>query len=93
MINTILKEDVHTVSEFKENSTSFISQVKTTHRPILLTEQGESSAILLDIDEYERLTDIYETLNDIKSAQEDITLGRTTPHDKAMSELLARYDT
>ncbi len=86
-----LKEDIHSVTEFRSNATSFISQVKKNHRPIVLTQHGKSAAVLMDVSEYERLTEVWEIINDIKIAQKDIEEGKTTSHNRAKEQLLARY--
>ncbi len=86
-----LKEDIHSVTEFRANATSFISQVQKKHRPIVLTQHGKSAAVLMDVSEYERLMEVWEIIHDIKIAQENIEDGKTTSHSRAKDQLLAQY--
>ncbi len=66
------REDIRPLSEFRANTAAFIEQVRTTHRPIVLTEHGRSAAVLLDVAEYERLAERAEVLEDVRVAEEQI---------------------
>lgn len=50
-------EDIHPLSEFRANAAAFIKQVQETQRPIVLTLRGRGRAVLLDVDEYQKLMD------------------------------------
>ena len=58
-----LDQDIQSVSEFRAHTTSYINQVKETKRPLVLTQHGKSSAVLLDVVEYEKL--IEKMLDDV----------------------------
>jgi prevent-host-death family protein len=51
------QDDIHSLSEFRANASGFISQVHTTKRPLVITQNGKSAAVLLDVDEYEKIID------------------------------------
>ena len=48
--------DVRPVTEFRANTSAVLSQVHATKRPVILTQNGRSAAVLLDVDVYESLT-------------------------------------
>lgn len=50
-------EDVRPVTELKSRASEIIDQTRTTRRPVLLTRRGRGVAVLLDVNEYEALTD------------------------------------
>jgi prevent-host-death family protein len=50
-------EDVKTISDLKVRTTAIIDQVSSTRRPVLLTKRGRGVAVLLDLEEYEKLVD------------------------------------
>ena len=85
-----LMEDVRPLSEFRANAAAFVEQVQATHRPIVLTQHGRSAAVLLDVREYERLTERAEVLEDIRVAEEQIARGEGVPHDEALRVVLSR---
>ena len=51
-----LKSDVRPVTEFRARTAALLNQVRRTQRPLLLTVNGRSRAVLMDVEDYERLT-------------------------------------
>lgn len=70
-----------------------IKQVRDTRRPLVLTQNGRGTAVLLDIREYQRLVEENETLHDVHEALADIAAGRTVAHEEARASLKARLRT
>lgn len=83
-------EDIRPLSEFRANAASFVEQVQTTQRPIVLTQHGRSAAVLLDVGEYERLVERVEVLEDIRQAEAQIARGEGVDHDEAERQVMAR---
>ena len=84
-----LDKDVKPISEFRANATNLIEQVNKTKRPLVITQHGKSSAILLDVREYEALLDKIELLSDLAGAEEDIKNKRVYSNDK-IREMLGK---
>jgi antitoxin YefM len=84
-----LDKDVKPISEFRANATNLIEQVNKTKRPLVITQHGKSSAVLLDVKEYEALLDKIELLSDLAEAEEDIKNKRVYSTDK-VRELLGK---
>ena len=87
-----LDRDIQSVTEFRAHAKNYINQVKQTKRPLVLTQHGKSSAVLLDVTEYEKLLDKLELIQDIRTAQKDISEGKGIEHDYALKMLLERYE-
>jgi prevent-host-death family protein len=83
-------EDIRPLSEFRANAAAFVDQVQTTHRPIVLTQRGRGAAVLLDVNDYERLVERAAVLEDIRIAEEQIARGEGLEHDQAREMVLAR---
>ena len=83
-------EDIRPLSEFRANAAAFVEQVQTTHRPIVLTQRGRGAAVLMDVNEYERLVERAEVLEDVRIAEEQIARGEGVDHDTARELVLAR---
>ena len=62
-----LNTDVKPVSEFRANAAELIEHVKTSRRPLVLTQREHSAAVLLDVAEYERMVDEIELLSDVRT--------------------------
>lgn len=82
--------DIRPLSEFRANAAAFIQQVHQTRRPLVLTQHGRSAAVLLDVDEYERLVERAEVLDDIAAAEDDLAAENGVTHAAARKRLLAR---
>ena len=83
MPRVLLNQDIITLSEFRANAAAFIKQVQTTKRPLVITTRGKSSAVLMNVDEYETLIDKSEVLQDIHIAQQQLEEGKGRGHEEA----------
>lgn len=82
MVRIKLDKDIMPISEFRANATSLIERVNKTKRPLLITQHGKGSAILIDVEGYEALVEKLELLQDIREAEEDIRKGRVFTSDQ-----------
>ena len=69
-------QDIQSLSTFRANVASFVDQVRSTHRPLILTQHGRSAAVLMGAADYEDLIEELEVLRDTKS------LGKAEPSDE-----------
>ena len=82
--------DIRPLSELRANAAAFVQQVRSTRRPLVLTQHGRSAAVLLDVDEYERLVERAEILEDVAVAEEQLAAGAALPLTAAEAELSNR---
>lgn len=92
MQRVVLDQDVKPISEFRANAASLVRQVQRTKRPLVITQQGRSAAVLLDVSEYEKLLAKLELLQDIHAAETQIDNGQAIPHDAARKKSMKRFD-
>jgi len=85
-----LDKDIQPLSEFRANAASMIEKIKTEHRPLVITQHGKSSAVLLDVGDYEQIIDTIELLQEINQARQEIEDGKGTEHEEFMSLLKKR---
>ncbi|MCG8458180.1 MAG: type II toxin-antitoxin system Phd/YefM family antitoxin [Holophagales bacterium] len=83
-----LREDIRPVTEFRSNTASLIEQVQRTKRALVLTQRGHSAAVVMDVDEYERLLEELELLRDIQRAEEQLQRGEGVSHEAARDRVL-----
>ncbi len=81
-------EDIRPVTEFRANTSAVLDQIRTTKRPVILTQHGHSSAVLLDVATYEELLDEVYLLRSIRRGEEELAGGEVVDHDEV--ELRAR---
>lgn len=83
--------DVRPVTEFRANTSALIEQMRSTKRPLILTQHGRSAAVLLDPAVYEGLVDEIELLRDLAVAEAQIAAGQTIPHDEVVRKMREKY--
>jgi len=85
-----LVDDVRPVSEFRANATSLISQARKNRRPIVLTQHGKTSAVVVGIEEYQEMLETLEYLRKNYEAEQDIDAGKGVSHTDAKKTILSR---
>ena len=80
-------EDIQPLSAFRKAASALIDQVQRTHRPLVLTRNGKSVAVVIDAGDFERLI---ERLEDIHLARAQAEHGETVPHEQALEYLTSR---
>jgi len=86
-----LDQDIRSLSDFRANAASYIERVKTKHRPLVLTQHGKSSAVLIDVEDYQKLLDKVQLLEELSTARKELDNGEGLTHDEFFSELRAKY--
>jgi prevent-host-death family protein len=86
-----LDTDIKPVSEFRANAAELIEKVRTTGRPLVLTQRGHSAAVVLDVADYQQMTDEIELLRDVRTAAEEIDSGKGVSNRQAKAELRRRF--
>lgn len=91
MQRVVLDQDVKPISEFRANAAALVQQVQRTKRPLVITQQGRSAAVLLDVSEYEKLLAKIELLQDIQTAETQIDNQQAISHAAARKKALERF--
>ena len=91
MHRVVLDQDVKPISEFRANAASLVQQVQRTRRPLVITQQGRSAAVLLDVSEYEKLLAKLELLQDVHTTEEQLDSGQGITHAAARKKALEQF--
>jgi prevent-host-death family protein len=83
-----LDKDIKPLSEFRSKVATYLDHVHNTKRPLLITQNGKSSAVLMDVNEYEAIIDRIEVLQDIQVAKSQIEEGKGLSHSEAKKLIL-----
>ncbi len=83
--------DIKPVSEFRAKAADLIERVRSTRRPLVLTQRGRSAAVVVAVDDYEQLVEEVETLRDIRAAEGQINSGRKVSNREAKAQLRRRF--
>ena len=90
MQRLILDKDIKPMSEFRAHTASCIQQVQNSKRPVVITHHGKSAAVLIDVAEFESMSQRLELLEDIAAGESQIDAGKGVPHAKAQKMVLER---
>jgi antitoxin YefM len=90
LVRPRFNQDIRPLSEFRANAAAFVEQVRSTRRPLVLTQHGRGAAVLLDIGEYERLVEQVELLQEVHTAEQQLAEGRGIDQEEAKAEVLRR---
>ena len=86
-----LDQDIRSLSDFRANAASYIERVKTKRRPPVLTQHGKSSAVLIDVEDYQKLLDKIQLLEEIYTSRKELENGEGISQEEFFSELRAKY--
>jgi prevent-host-death family protein len=82
-----LKEDIKPISYIKTNAAEMMKYVNERKNPIVITQNGEAKAVLVDIETYQKTQDAFALLNIIRLGENDIKNGNVRPSDEVFSDL------
>ncbi|MCZ6804476.1 MAG: type II toxin-antitoxin system Phd/YefM family antitoxin [Proteobacteria bacterium] len=78
---------VELVTTLKRHATRILSDLHETKEPVLITEHGQPSAYLLDVDDYELMQNRMNILEGIACGESAIQEGRTYSHSGAKKKM------
>lgn len=90
MNRIFLNEDIKPISEFRANASTLLAQVRQTHRPLVITQNGHSAAVMLDVGDYEKLIQTIELQQDLNLAEDQIKNGQVKSTPDAKKQVLSR---
>ncbi len=73
--------NIHSLSDFKQNAKIYLSQIQTAKQPLILTVNGEAKIVVEDIDTFQknqqRLQQLEEEIQRLKleALQRDVEVG------------------
>ena len=82
--------DVWPVTEFRANASWVLGQVHATKRPVILTQHGRSSAVLMDVDVYESLLDEVALVRAVRTGEEELAADKVIAHEDVEARIRAR---
>ncbi len=90
MTRVRVDEDIRPLSEFRAGVAKFVKQIHETRRPMVLTQRGRGVAVLVDVQEYEKMQERLEVLEEVYRAEEQIANGAGISHEDAKLRILSK---
>lgn len=75
------------VTTLKRQATTLLADVEREKQPILITQHGLPSAVIVDVETYELMQQRMAVLEGIARGEQAVSEGRVLPHDQARQRL------
>lgn len=82
-----LEEDIRPITYLKSRAADLLRQVNETHRPVIITQNGEPKAVLQDPQSYESMRNALGLMKLLSQGEEDIRKGRFRPQKEVFARI------
>jgi prevent-host-death family protein len=82
-----MSEDIRPVTYLKSKAADILQQINETHRPVIITQNGEPRAVLQDPESYERMKAAIGLMKLLAQGEQDVRRGRMTGQDEMFKRL------
>ena len=80
-----LETDIRPISYVKANTAEMIKQVEDRRNPVVITQNGEAKAILLDVNSYQKMVNSINLLKVLSIGENDFRKGLTFTNEEVDS--------
>jgi prevent-host-death family protein len=82
-----ITSDIKPVTYLKSRAAELLNQINETHRPVIITQNGEPRAVMQDPKSYENMRNAIGLLKLISAGETDIREGRVMMHEEVFDAL------
>jgi len=82
-----LRDNVRPISYIKTNAAEMLKYVNERKTPVIITQNGEARAVLIDIGTYQDTEDAFALMNIIKTAEKDVESGKSRKAGDVFSDI------
>ena len=82
-----ITRDIRPVTYLKTKAADLLNQINETHRPVIITQNGEPRAVLQDPKTYEDMRNAIGILKLISQGEEDIRTGKARSQEDVFREI------
>ncbi len=82
-----ITNDIKPVTYLKSKAALLLKQVNETHRPVIITQNGEPRAVLQDPESYENMRNAIGLLKLISQAESDVRDGKFSSQEDVFKDL------
>ena len=86
----LLQEAVKPISYVKAHAADIILNITESRTPVIITQNGEATAVLQDIASYEEIQESLALLNMLAISRKDVAEGRVKPAEQAFADIRER---
>jgi len=87
-----MREDIRPVTYLKSRAADLLDQLNKTHRPVVITQNGEARAVIQDAESYERTKTAIGFLKLLVQGEEDIRSGKLYDQDEMFNRIARKLN-
>jgi prevent-host-death family protein len=84
-----LSEDIKPISYVKSHTAEILKQVEEKNTPIVITQNGEAKAVLMDVKKYQHIMDTIHLLKILSIGENDIKNKKVYSHEEMDKKIKA----
>ena len=82
-----IKNDIKPISYIKTHAADMLKRVNETHNPMIITQNGEAKAVLLDTESYQQMTTSIGILKILANGEKEIDQNKLVDNDDVFEQL------
>jgi prevent-host-death family protein len=82
-----ISKDIKPITYLKSRAADLLKQINETHRPVIITQNGEPRAVLQDPESYQNMRNAIGILKLISQGEEDVKDGKSKPQEEVFAEI------
>lgn len=82
-----ISKDIKPITYLKSRAADLLKQINETHRPVVITQNGEPKAVLQDPESYENMRNAIGILKLISQGEEDIRNGKSKAQEEVFADI------
>jgi len=82
-----ITSDIKPVTYLKSKTADLLNHINVTHRPVIITQNGEPRAVLQDPESYENMRNAIGILKALSQGESDIKNGDVKPQEDVFNEI------
>ena len=87
-----LQNDIKPITYLKSRAADVLKQINETHRPMIITQNGEAKAVIQDPQSYENMKNTISMLKLLSFAEEDIRKDNVLDEKDIFAEVEALFN-
>ena len=89
-----ISQDIHSLSNFKRKTASFLKKMKKSGHPLVLTINGKAQLVVQDAQSYQKLLDLadrVEAIEGIGQGLEEMSKGKGRPAREVLDRIRKKH--
>jgi prevent-host-death family protein len=82
-----ISKNIVSLSVFKNKASKMLHEVQSTHRPLVITQNGKAAAVLISPADFDLLTEQVRFVDAVQRGLTDVQHGRVVPDEDLDKEL------